>query len=150
MGLKARQICTTAALAAVVSFWWTPVFAEVCDKIYPEWDGQKFSVLNEVAAFLTNWVGLAALFCLVTGSAVLRLRALLWVGSLLGGLLLLVAITSWGDAAHQVWQSAINEGCAHPQFELIQLLSALVLTATGVFLGLRRRKRAQAIRATRA
>ncbi|MBW0366295.1 hypothetical protein [Ensifer adhaerens] len=150
MGLKARQICTTAALAAVVSFWWTPVFAEVCDKIYPEWDGQKFSVLNEVAAFLTNWVGLAALFCLVTGSAVLRLRALLWVGSLLGGLLLLVATTSWGDAAHQVWQSAINEGCAHPQFELIQLLSALVLTATGVFLGLRRRKRAQAIRATRA
>ncbi|MBD9592834.1 MULTISPECIES: hypothetical protein [unclassified Ensifer] len=53
MGLKARQICTTAALAAVVSFWWTPAFAEVCDKIYPEWDGQKFSVLNEVAAFLT-------------------------------------------------------------------------------------------------
>ncbi|MGF6154898.1 hypothetical protein M2267_000126 [Ensifer sp. KUDG1] len=150
MGLKARQICTTAALAAVVSFWRTPAFAEVCDKIYPGWDGQNFSVFNEVAAFLTNWVGLAALFCLFIGSVVLRLRALLWVGSLLGGLLLMIAITSWGDAEHQVWQSAINEGCAHPQFELIHLLSALVLTATGVFLGLRQRKRAQAIRATRA
>lgn len=150
MGLKARQFCTTAALAAVVSFWWEPAFAEVCDKIYPGWDGQDFSVFNEAAAFLTNWVGLAALFCLAIGSAVLRLRALLWVGSLLGGFLLLIAITSRGDAEHEVWQSAIKEGCAHPQFELIHLLSASVLTAMGVFLALRQRRRARSIGTTRA
>ncbi|MEI3854222.1 MULTISPECIES: hypothetical protein [Ensifer] len=151
MGLsKARQICTTAALAAVVSFWWTPAFAEVCDKFYPDWDGQDFTVFNEAAAFLTNWVGLAALLCLAIGSTVLRLRALLWVGSLLGGLLLLVAITSWGEAEDQVFQSAISEGCAHPQFELIHLVTALLLTATGIFLALRQRKRARTIGATRA
>lgn len=151
MGLsKVHKFCTTAASAAVVSFWWTPAFAEVCDKFYPDWDGQDVTVFNEVAAFLTNWVGLAALLCLAIGSTVLRLRALLWVGSLLGTLLLLVVITSWGDTADPFIQSAIKEGCIHPQFNLIHLACGLVLTATGIFLALRQRRRARSIGATRA
>jgi len=107
----------------ILSLLASPAWAEVCDKLRPEWDGTRATALGEAIALFSSPLGL--LLLLGTALAVRFRSAWGGLGITVGWTILITFVVSNDPTGLQKF--AIEEGCIGPMTLFIPLVIAICI-----------------------